>query len=400
MTLTVHNPDQYMASLRQIIGQGRKRIGFLVGAGVPAGLSSADGTGPLIPAVAGLTACVLDSLRPTYGVAIDALLAELAAPNIETVLSRVRTLSAVIGNTPVHGLGGLGYAQFGEAICGKIGKIVDCILPDGPSPYSDLVNWISGAGREHPVEIFTTNYDLLFEQALERSKVPYFDGFVGASEPFFDPSSIASNDLPSRWIRLWKLHGSLGWRANSRGEVVRVGGTAATHLVFPEHLKYDQTQKAPYAALFDRLRSFLMTPDTLLIATGFSFADAHISARIDECLTANPTASVFAFQYKSLSQETFACDIAQRRANMSVYAPDQAMINGVAAPWRIGTPPSRDWGPIRAGYWGTEDGATEASFLLGRADRLARFFARSRTDQSFPIAAVAEVSVSPAMSGS
>jgi hypothetical protein len=38
MTISVHNPDQYMASLRQIVGQGRKRIGLLVGAGVPAGI--------------------------------------------------------------------------------------------------------------------------------------------------------------------------------------------------------------------------------------------------------------------------------------------------------------------------------------------------------------------------
>ena len=37
MTVSVHNPDQYMASLRQIIAQGRKRIGLLVGAGAPAG---------------------------------------------------------------------------------------------------------------------------------------------------------------------------------------------------------------------------------------------------------------------------------------------------------------------------------------------------------------------------
>lgn len=35
MTVSVHNPDQYMASLRQIIAQGRKRIGLLVGAGAP-----------------------------------------------------------------------------------------------------------------------------------------------------------------------------------------------------------------------------------------------------------------------------------------------------------------------------------------------------------------------------
>ena len=35
MTVSVHNPIQYMDSLRQIIAQGRKRIGLLVGAGAP-----------------------------------------------------------------------------------------------------------------------------------------------------------------------------------------------------------------------------------------------------------------------------------------------------------------------------------------------------------------------------
>jgi hypothetical protein len=33
-----HNPDQYMADLRQILAQGRKRIGILIGAGGPADL--------------------------------------------------------------------------------------------------------------------------------------------------------------------------------------------------------------------------------------------------------------------------------------------------------------------------------------------------------------------------
>lgn len=384
MMVSAHNPDQYMASLRQIIAQGRKRIGLLVGAGAPAGSFPPGSDKPLIPAVAGLTEMVMEALKADYGKTLDAVRAELGAPNIEAVLSRVRSLAGVIGNTKVHDLDGAGYGELGKAICKQIGNIVNKPLYDGPSPYTEFVTWISGTGREHPVEIFTTNYDLLFEQALERTRVPYFDGFSGASEPFFDPSSIASNDLPTRWTRLWKLHGSLGWVANARGEVVRTGKADATHLVFPEHLKYDQTQKAPYAALFDRLRAFLMTPDTLLIATGFSFADAHISARIDECLAANPSASVFAFQFKPLAQETHACEIAGRRANMSLYSPDKAMINGIAAPWMPGDPPMRDWGAIRATYWGMDETSSTVQFHLGRFDRLARFFASSRAAQHFP----------------
>jgi hypothetical protein len=327
---------------------------------------------------------VMKSLQGQYGKTLDAVRAEMDAPNVETILSRVRSLAGVIGKTKVHDLDGVGFKQLSEAICKEIGSIVNKPLYDGPSPYTEFVTWISGTARNHPVEIFTTNYDLLFEQALERTRVPYFDGFCGASQPFFDPSSVASNDLPARWTRLWKLHGSLGWRANARGEVIRTGDANATHLVFPEHLKYDQTQKAPYAALFDRLRAFLMTPDTLLVATGFSFADAHISARIDECLSANPSASVFAFQFKPLEQEVHAREIAGRRANMSLYAPDKAVIHGIAAPWMPGDLPSRDWGAIRASYWGIDVSSGTTQFQLGSFERLARFFASSRAAQHFP----------------
>jgi hypothetical protein len=68
-----------------------------------------------------------------------------------------------------------------ELICLQIGAIVNKPLHDGPSPYTEFVAWISGSAREHPIEIFTTNYDLLFEQALERVRVPFFDGFCGAN---------------------------------------------------------------------------------------------------------------------------------------------------------------------------------------------------------------------------
>jgi hypothetical protein len=388
VTVNVHNPDQYMAALRTIIAQGRKRIGFLVGAGAPAGMANEDGSRPIIPAVAGLTDKVLGVLDATYGSQIAALKAELPKHDVETILSRVRSLSKVIGNSRVHELDGAGYEVFGEAICSEIGKIVNVRLPKTPSAYSEIVNWITGASRDTPIEIFTTNYDLLFEEALETVKAPYFDGFAGASQPFFDPVTIARNDLPARWTRLWKLHGSLGWSATTNGEVIRTGQTSATHLVFPEHLKYDQTQKAPYAALFDRLRAVLSLPDTLLISIGFSFADAHVSARVDEGLAANPSASVFAFQFKPLAEEVAACDLAKRRSNFSVYCPDQAKVNGTRGAWVVpGELPSKDWAPIRATYWGPPADGEPNQFLLGAIEPFARFFSASRSTQAFTIPA-------------
>jgi hypothetical protein len=188
MPVSVHNPDQYMVSLRQVIAQGRKRIGLLVGAGAPAGTFAPGSTTPLIPAVAGLTTMVVDALKTQYEKPLAAVIAELDAPNIETILSRVRTLGSVLGKTPVHGLDGTGFKKLSEAICEQIGQIVNKPLHDGPSPYTEFVSWISGTPREHAVEVFTTNYDLLFEQAFERLRVPFFDGFSGSREPFFDPS--------------------------------------------------------------------------------------------------------------------------------------------------------------------------------------------------------------------
>lgn len=368
-----------MAALRTIIAQGRKRIGLLVGAGASAGMAKPDGTYPLIPAVDKLTETVLVTLAPTYQAQIEALKSELPQHDIETILSRIRSLSKVIGAAKVHGLDGKGFSAFGEAICTEIGKIVDVRLPMPGSAYANIVSWITGTSRDYPIEIFTTNYDLLFEEAFESVRAPYFDGFTGGREPFFDPVSVSRSDLPARWTRLWKLHGSLGWRASDKGEVIRTGQSSASHLVFPEHLKYDQTQKAPYAALLDRLRAFLMTPDTLLISIGFSFADAHIAARVDEALSANPSATVFAFQYKNLDDEHSACDLARRSPNFSVYARDRAKVNGMRGPWKAPVDlPSKDWGPIRSTYL---DG--EGNFTLGAIEPFAKFFAASRSIQAF-----------------
>lgn len=395
MSVNVHNPDQYMASLRTIIAQGRKKIGLLIGAGAPAGMAKADGSYPLIPAVAGLTDLVLKALTPKYAAQIAGLRAELSKDDIETILSRVRALAKVIGKSKVHDLDGAGYQAFGEEICTEIGKIVDARLPKSDSAYADLVHWITGTSRDYPVEIFTTNYDLLLEEAFEAVRSPYFDGFTGGREPFFDPVSVASNDLPARWTRLWKLHGSLGWCSGEQGDVIRTGKSSATHLVFPEHLKYDQTQKAPYTALLDRLKAFLSTDDTLLISIGFSYADAHVAALIDEGLAGNASASVFAFVFKSLDEEKAACDLAGKRPNFSVYARDKAMMNGTRGAWVVPDDlPSKDWGPIRSTYWGKPNADDATQFLLGAVEPFCKFFAASRSAQIFaasptPVAATA-----------
>jgi hypothetical protein len=135
--------------------------------------------------------------------------------------------------------------------------------------------------------------------------------------------------------------------------------------------------------LFDRLHDFLTTPDTLLVTVGFSYTDAHISARIDEALAENPSASVFAFQFRKLEDEGAVCDLGHRRSNLSIYAPDKALVNGIEGPWQIPAElPTKDWGPIRATYWGVPDAGSPPQFLLGAYEAFGRFFASSRSSQA------------------
>ena len=378
---TLHNPDRFMADLRQILAQGRKRIGLLIGAGAPVavrvdeeGKLDRDGQ-PLIPDVERLTEAVLADLEQRDKAVVEALLPELGEnPNIEIILTRIRRLSQSIGKAEVHGLNGAGYKELANCICRKIGGIVGPSLPDEPNPFTELVSWIGGTHRDHAIEVFTPNYDLLLEEAFERARLPYFDGFTGSHKPFFDPASISDDVLPPRWSRLWKIHGSLGWEF-SDDAIVRTGSREATMLIYPDHLKYDQITRQPFSALYERLRTFLMTPDSLLLCIGFSFGDAQISAVLDEALAANTHSAIFAFQFRALDQEYAAANLAIRRPNLSVYARDGAVIFGVPGPWQPGRPLSDEWASIRSTFWrfGAADGRGE--FLLGDFALLARFCA-------------------------
>lgn len=394
----IHNPDRYMVDLRQILSQGKKRIGLLVGAGAPVAVkvNSADkldnGGKPLIPDIATLTTDVIDLLDSGDKTVITTLGPELGnSPNIETILTRVRKLSQAIGKAKVHGLNGDDYNALSERICSKIGNIVAPTLPKEPNPFTELVSWIGGTLREHPVEIFTPNYDLLIEEAFERFRLPYFDGFTGAYRPFFDPASISDDLLPARWSRVWKIHGSLGWEVNE-DTIIRTGSREATKLIYPDHLKYDQITRQPYSALFERLREFLTTPDSLLLCTGFSFFDAHITAVLDEALAANTHTAIFAFQFCPLSEEGSAVKLAISRPNLSVYARDGAVISGVQGKWQPGQPPSDEWENIRSTFWKSRSADSSGEFLLGDFAKLARFFALAQASEFKPEAVATEES--------
>jgi hypothetical protein len=93
----VHNPDRFIGDLRQILSQGRKRIGILVGAGAPLsvrldknGKLSPSGK-PLMHGVEALTTAAANGLTDEQVVALKAIKEDLGdGANIETILSRDR----------------------------------------------------------------------------------------------------------------------------------------------------------------------------------------------------------------------------------------------------------------------------------------------------------------------
>ena len=222
---------------------------------------------------------------------------------------------------------------------------VNVLLPESETPYHKLVKWIDSIERKTPVEIFTTNYDLLLEQSLDSLEVPYFDGFVGSRRPFFDLKAIEDNMIPQHWSRLWKVHGSINWyseKNNNRLKVYRSSEikNEASRLIYPSHLKYDESRKMPYLALIDQLNRFIREKSSFLILCGYSFNDEHINGTIVNALKSNPTAMVLALMHGNFEDEDKprypkAYELAENYHNLNIWTYDKAIIGTNTGKWLI-----------------------------------------------------------------
>lgn len=297
---------------------------------------------PLIPDIAGITALVRSDLEgdTAFKPLIDALIRQFAidgrsAPTIEGMLSQIRTLRAIAGNEAVRGLTLPQLDALDVRICEIIHKAVDATLPSDDTPYHCLARWLDAVTRSSSAEVFTTNYDLLIEQALEAVRAPYFDGFPGARKPFFDIRAMEEDSLPSRWTRLWKLHGSINWYQLS-GEGVYRSSTEESgvrRVIHPSHLKYEESRRMPYLAMIDRLRSFLRHPTSVLVICGYSFRDEHINEVLLQGLESTPTAVAFALLYDSIGQYSEGTALGTSRPNLNMLGKDGGVIGGSLATW-------------------------------------------------------------------
>lgn len=348
----MHDPIRHLKALRQTLSQNKKPLGFFISAGCPLAVEMDEDKYPLIPDMRRLFDFVSDKLssKDVVPSSYDKLIKELKTTekeedNLEDILSFVRSLKEVAqGGGTVRGLEEEELIKLEKDICSLIVAKFGVELPNKETPYHKLAKWISSIDRDKPIEIFTTNYDLLMEQALEDTSVPYFDGFVGSRQSFFDLRSVEENLIPSHWARLWKIHGSINWFQKHNKEVFRSDAFKndekdASYLIYPSHLKYDQSRKMPFLALSDQLSRFLKQSSAALIMCGYSFNDEHINDTIVNALKSNPTAIVIALLFgemlnrKSELNYDKGVEIASRRHNLCLWTDDEAVIGTNRGKW-------------------------------------------------------------------
>jgi hypothetical protein len=394
-TALVHCPYRRTTDLLQCLAPNKMRVGFFIGAGCSLSVEGADGK-PLIPEIAGLTKLVKthldsdDKLKAVTQTAWDRVTArDIPTPTIEDVLGHIRTLKSLCGKGGIDGFSADLLKDLDLAICEKVRDIVRKDLPASDTPYHALASWIQAVHREKPVEIFTTNYDLLLEQALEAQRVPYFDGFIGSDSAFLDLESMAEDDLPARWARLWKIHGSINWWMNAKMNIRRSRDKVEGEqlLIYPSHLKYDESRQMPYYAMLDRLRVFLRSGQCVLLTCGYSFGDEHINAYIAQGLSGNPDATCLGLIFNDRINAPKAVKLAKRHANLTLLAADGGVIGTLDRNWDKVVKDSNPTYPIAVGTelpdTRTKAPADQCKWLLGDFAALGRFLAQQLSSRDF-----------------
>ena len=236
--------------------------------------------------------------------------------------------------------------------------------------YTDFLIWVNKillyrymAIHNKQINIFTTNIDLFFERAFERTSVESNDGFKGRIKPVFDLSNFQKSyrktslhyknisEIPV--FNLLKIHGSINWKRNGNsvglsdfkdlseikktlidlGSLLDITNDSTIEeliekareikdgingeklnsfleiyknllIVNPTKEKFETTLLNTY--YYELLRIFaneMEKENTLLFVMGFSFADEHIREIIIRALNSNPTALLYVFAYDTKAKE-------------------------------------------------------------------------------------------------
>ncbi len=368
MSIITHDPSEYIRGIQQILISDKKRIGFLFGAG--SSLAGKNEKSLTVSAIGKMTTEIVEAVggkEEKFKNALDEIKQELGEKNfnVETILSNLELKSSVIGKSTLNSLQKADFKELITEIKKNVREKVSVhnvrlcnistkeeftqiVSTDIVSELvqTDFANWIGQAERKYPIEIFTTNYDFLFELGLEYKEIPYYDGFCGSLRPFFNTESVEDFSFLAKQTKLWKIHGSLGWHFDKdTGKILRDHPDDYDILIYPSNLKYKDSKKQPYESLLDRLSNFIKLGDSILITCGYSWGDEHINSRIISALKTNTTSHVIGLIFdkpESLTRESKVAKIGLDNPKISLYASRSAVIGCNYREWALKSEPSKD----------------------------------------------------------
>lgn len=183
-------------------------------------------------------------------------------------------------------------------------KIADACrlkLDDTNKHHQDFIRKLTARKPSDPrVQLYTTNYDTLFEQAAQRMNYTIIDGFSFSYPRIFNGTNF-DHDIVFREhtrikqeesfvpnvIQLFKLHGSIDWEKIG-DKIYQKEHTEHPCIIYPASEKYESSYEQPYFEMMSHLQTTLRKEGTLLIVAGFGFQDKHIQNVIKEAVFQNP----------------------------------------------------------------------------------------------------------------
>ena len=354
-----HSPSKFAMGVSAKLSARSRHVCTFFGAG------TAKACG--LPDVAELQTKVLDGL--SLG---DKTLfrTQLAGRNLEKALSRLRRIAALLsGDQVLDGLDATTAHSLDANVCQEIVKSLNIASAD-LKPVEDFAAWVARTNYHSPLEVFTVNYDLLLETAFEKWQVPYFDGFIGTLRARFKTELVeplpGSDCMPSFFVRLWKLHGSLNWEWDDEHKIYRCGNPVSkSAAIYPSDTKYDESRRMPFVVLQDRFRRSLHHPETLVLISGYAFGDEHLNEIIFEAATRRERSEIIVFCHSVIPDSLAARALVT--PNIQVATGTEAIIGGIRAPWL----PDPD---VPSNIWQGD------KFLLRDFKHLAAYLAKSATD--------------------
>lgn len=197
----------------------------------------------------------------------------------------------------------------------KIGKKViksQCAYTRFVGCIVDLLYKSNSRQVPRMANIFTTNYDLYIEMAVNKlqsyHRFVFNDGANGYFNRIIDSTNYNKivaykglndnyiSEIPS--INLIKTHGSMNWKIEKENVIVLDKVCDSPMLVSPTGYESQETFLNNY--FHDMLRVFqleLDKPQSVLLVIGFSFQDQHISKMINRALQ-NPELIVYVFIFE------------------------------------------------------------------------------------------------------